>query len=418
MSKEQKAIGFIGCGGMAEAHCRSLGKLWEAGFRDFRVIAVCDLIEGKAAAMAGRFEEITGQRPAVYTDAAAMLAAERGLDSVLVITPHTSHHTLCEMAMEASVNVMVEKPVGITVRAAKGMMKVAQKTGKLLHVAENYRMGVRERAIHWAVTSGMIGQPRMLTWLDIGERKWYWDWRDHLDIAGGAWTLDGGVHHSDLFQYNLGPVKKVWAVSRTFDPVRYQKYESVSEYEQAKLEQRYAHFRQSRSLKALDPATLQEPIEVTVEDTTCAILEFDSGVVGTWMVSRAAPGNVDRSNAIYGSEGALFWHNGVYDAAQKEIYSREGLQEAFMAQLSPEQREIYFPRGVTDSLAIEWRQHFDALDGVRPVEVTAEIGLNAMVVPMAVYESAAIGAPVLIKDVLDLKVETYQDQFNKALGIK
>ena len=415
---EKVTIGFIGCGGMAKAHLDSLKALWDAGCRDFEVAAVCDIIPAKAESFARLFAEFTGTRPNVYDDAAKMLAAEKSLESVLVITPHISHHTLCIMAMEAGVNVMVEKPVGFTVRAAKQMMEVAKKTGVLLHVAENYRMALNERAIHWAVTSGLIGQPRMLNWMDVGERKWYWDWRDHLDIAGGAWTLDGGVHHSDLFQYNLGPIKRVSAISRTFDTTRYMKYESMADYEQAKLEQRYTYFRKTRSLKNIDPSTLQDPIEATVEDTTIAILEFDSGVVGSWMVSRAAPGKVDRSNVIYGSEGALYWGDGFYNARQEQVYTAEGLRDAFRQTLSSDEYDILFPYGVTETLSVEWMQHFYGVRGVRPVEVNAELGLRAMVVPMAIYESAELGVPVLIDDVLNLKVESYQGKLNKIAGIQ
>jgi len=414
---KKAVIGFIGCGGMAGAHCNSLRILWEAGQKEFDVAAVCDIVAEKAERMADKFAEFLGHRPRVHTDAAAMLAAEKSLDSVLVITPHSSHHVLAIMAMEAGVNVMTEKPIAYTVRLAKEMIKVSEKTGKLLHVAENYRMGLDERAYQWVVTSGVIGTPRILNWMDVGERKWYWDWRDHLDIAGGAWTLDGGVHHSDLFQYSLGPVKRVSAASRTYDTVRYQKYESVDDYEKAKLEKRYAHFRKTRSLQAVDPSTLQEPIDATVEDTTAAVLEFERGPVGTWLVSRAAPGKVDRSNVIYGSEGAVFWGNGVYNVRQEQVYDMDQLREAYLNSLTPEEKEIVFPFNLRDSLAIEWAQHLNALAGVRPVEVTAEIGLAAMIVPMAIYESAEIGQSVLIQDVYDLKVETYQKRIAKLAGL-
>jgi predicted dehydrogenase len=414
---DQFVIGFIGAGGMANAHRESLRILWQAGQKSFTVAAVCDIDAAKAERMADQFADFLPVRPSVYTDAAAMLAAERSLDSVLVITPHVSHHSLAIMAMEAGVNVMTEKPIAFTVRLAKEMMKTAGRTGKLLHVAENYRMAPDERAIHWAIKSGMIGVPRVLNWMDIGERKWYWDWRDHVEIAGGAWTLDGGVHHSDLFQYNLGPVKRVTAVSRTFDTVRYQKYESLDDYEQARLENRYVHFRKTRSLQMVDQKTLQEQITATVEDTTAAVLEFENSAVGTWLVSRAAPGKVDRSNGIYGSQGAIFWGEGVYNANQEQVHTMESLRQAFMDSLNACEREAYFPFGVQDTLAIEWQQHFAALAGLRPVEVTAEVGLMAMAVPLAIYESAEIGRPVDICDVLDLKAEAYQNRIVRLANL-
>ncbi|MPN62868.1 hypothetical protein SDC9_210621 [bioreactor metagenome] len=44
-------------------------------------------------------------------------------------------------------------------------------------------------------------------------------------------------------------------------------------------------------------------------------------------------------------------------------------------------------------------------------------GYKAMAIPMAIYESAATGAPVLVQDVLDLKVEKYQTPLNKIAGL-
>lgn len=408
---------FIGCGSMASGHCDSLIKLWNAGCKDFDIAACCDIIRSRAENFAERFETILGHKPRVYTDAAEMLKNEKELDSVAVFTPHIDHHTSALAVMDAGCHVITEKPLGFTMRAATLIMKKAEETGKILHVFENYRLSPAERSLNWAVKSGMIGTPRILLWMDIGERKWYWDWRDHLDIAGGAWTFDGGVHHSDLFQYNLGDIKRVTAVMSSYDNTRYQKFENMADYEQAKLEKRYECFRKTRSLKNVDPSTFEQPIEATVEDTTSAILEFENGVIGTWVVCRAAPGKVDRTNVIYGSEGAAFWGEGIYDCNQELVYPLNDLYQEFMETLSPEEQEILFPYGLQDTLAIEWKQHFDAVNGIRPVEVDAMTGYKAMAIPMAIYESAAIGAPVLVQDVLDLKVETYQTPLNKLAGL-
>ena len=242
---------FIGCGGMAGAHRDSLVKLWQAGCRDFDIAACCDIVKERAEKFADVFAGILGHKPRVYDDVEVMLKNEKELDSVAIFTPHINHHTSAMLAMDAGVNVLTEKPLGFTLRAATVMMDKAKEKGLLLHVLENYRLAPAERSINWAIKKGMIGQPRMLLWMDIGERKWYWDWRDHKDIAAGAWTLDGGVHHSDLFQYNLGDIRKVSAVMASYDTTRYAKYNSMDDYEQAVLEKRYAYFRKTRSLKAL-----------------------------------------------------------------------------------------------------------------------------------------------------------------------
>jgi predicted dehydrogenase len=408
---------FIGCGGMAGAHRDGLIELWQAGCRDFDIAACCDIVRDRAEEFAVKFETILGHKPRVYGDAETMLKNEKGLDSVAVFTPHIDHHASAMMAMDAGVNVITEKPVGFTMRAARLMMDKAEKTGRLLHVFENYRLAPEERAIHWAIQSGLIGRPRILLWMDVGERKWYWDWRDHKDIASGAWTIDGGVHHSDLFQYNLGGIRKVSAAMATYDSKRFVKYDNMADYDRARLEQRYAYFRKTRSLKAVDPATFEQPVEATVEDTTSAILEFENGVIGTWVVCRAAPGRVDRSNAIYGSEGALFWGEGVYNARQELAVPLGELVRRFTAQLTDEERQILFPYGITNTLSIEWKQHFDAMNGIRTVEVTAEVGYRAMAIPMAIYESATLGAPVLVREITDLKIEAYQKPLNQIAGL-
>jgi len=57
------------------------------------------------------------------------------------------------------------------------------------------------------------------------------------------------------------------------------------------------------------------------------------------------------------------------------------------------------------------------LNGLRKVEVDAMTGYKAMAIPMAIYEAATIGAPVLVQDVMNLKVEVYQGPLNKIAGI-
>ncbi|OQA67361.1 MAG: hypothetical protein BWY37_01223 [Firmicutes bacterium ADurb.Bin262] len=126
---------------------------------------------------------------------------------------------------------------------------------------------------------------------------------------------------------------------------------------------------------------------------------------------------MDRSNVIYGSEGAAFWGEGIYNGKQKLVYPLNDLYEAFIETLSEEEKDIYFPYGLQDTLAIEWKQHFDALNGLRQVEVDAMTGYKAMGVPMAIYESATLGEPVLMKDVMDLKIEAYQGPLNRLAGI-
>ncbi len=414
---EKVNIGIVGCGGIAGAHLRGLTQLYEGGYRDFAVTACCDLEEARASAMAEKYEAVLGIKPAVYTDYREMLEKETSMDAITIYTTHENHHDIAIAAMESGRHVTTEKPLGFTLRAARQIMDKAEETGMLLHVAENYRMAPAERAVNWAIASGRIGEPRLLNWMDIGERRWYWQWRDHLRIASGGWTIDGGVHFSDLWQLHIGEIQRVTAVSKVFDPVRYISYKSVEEFEEAQKKE-LPRYRPTRSLKHIDPNELKEPVDADVEDTTSAILEFSNGVIGTWVVSRSAPGRVDRSCVLYGSDGSLAWNEGIF--AREGQAGSMGWQEmidAYMESLTPDERERLFPMGITDTMAIEDKQFIDTVLGRGRFEVDAWTGYKAMAVPMAVYESAAVRQPVLLQDVLDLKIEAYQKPLNETIGL-
>ena len=63
-----------------------------------------------------------------------MLKKEK-LDAVIVSVPDEYHDKICIDALEASCNVMVEKPLALSVRAADRIVKAAEKAGRKLMVA-------------------------------------------------------------------------------------------------------------------------------------------------------------------------------------------------------------------------------------------------------------------------------------------
>src|SRR5207244_2773663 len=140
--------------------------LWEKGCRDFRVVATCDVDLARAEQMAAEVSAFQGgERPAVYTTVDALLARRESFDAVDIVTVHRAHHTLANACMEAGLDVIVEKPLAITMRAGRSMLDTAGRTGRLLAVAEQYRRAPDQRAIRWALESGEIGPLRMLFWI-------------------------------------------------------------------------------------------------------------------------------------------------------------------------------------------------------------------------------------------------------------
>lgn len=383
---EAVRLAMVGCGGMAGAHREGYQKLWEAGLREFRITATCDVDEGRAAEMAEKIAAFQGERPAVYRRLEDLLAARSSFDAVDIVTVHRAHHTLAIPCLEARKAVIIEKPLAITLRAGKRMLEAAERTGQLLAVAENYRREPSQRAIRWAVRSGRIGEPRMLFWHDVGHRVWYWGWREHKEQAGGGWSLDGGVHFADLFRFYLGDVTRLVALSKAYFPTRFRDEKSKS-----------------------------DPISVTVEDTTMALLEFANGVSGEWTSTNVARGQGFGRRVMYGSEGSLDLKDGLQVGDEKR--SIKELTAEYMAALSPAEKERLFPHGITETVATELWEFIQAVQGKATVETDALEGYKAEAISIAVYESAAIGAWVTLEEIENLQVEAYQAEINADLEL-
>lgn len=384
---ERVRIGMVGCGGMAGAHRKGYQTLWEHGLRTFEVIAACDMDEGRAVKMADDVAAFQGKRPVVYADVEKMLSAEKTLTAVDIGATHRAHHTLAVACLEAGKHVTIEKPLAITLRAGKMIVEAAERAGVVLQVAENYRRSPEQRAIRWALRSGRIGKIRMIYWIDVGERLWYWTWREHRDQAGGGWSLDGGVHFADLFRYHVGNVRSLYAAVKAYHPIRYRNREP-----------------------------LEDPVEVDVEDTTIAVLHFDDDVLGQWTSTSAAPGFPFNQRVVYGEAGSIRWGEGLQ--SRTERLTMEQLVQEHQASLSEEEKERLFPRGITETVATELKEFVDAVLYGTPVETDGVEGYKAEAISIALYESAWSGKPVDLADVEALRVEGYQAEINRGLGLR
>ena len=383
---ERIQTAIVGCGSIVNARMTGYRTIWEKGFQYFDLVAMCDLAEERAQQRANEAEVFQGVKPRVYTDFKAMLEKEPGLELIDIATDHRSHHTIAVPCLEAGKHVIIAKPLGISMRACKVMVDAARENNRLLAVAENARRSPAERAINWVVKSGRIGQPRMLFWHEIAERLGTWAWRDFKEEAGGGWVLDGGVHFADLFRYHLGDAKQVYAVSKQFEPVRYH-----------------------------NPQTKEGKVDVTVEDTTIAVITFENDVILQWSDCRVAREKQYNMRALYGSEGCIDWREGWQH--QGEIVPMNKLIEEFMSCLSDDEREQLFPAGITHTFALEIKELGDALLHDESFEVDGMVGLKAEAIPIGIYESSWLGKAVSISDIENCEIENYQRDINEGVGL-
>ncbi|PIY49685.1 MAG: hypothetical protein COZ06_13265, partial [Armatimonadetes bacterium CG_4_10_14_3_um_filter_66_18] len=385
-------LALVGCGGMMGAHVKNgFALLWERGYREFEIVACCDAVESSAARMATGIGEWQGTTPVVYTEVETLLADEADLHAVDISVTHCMHHRVALPCLEAKKHVMVEKPLAMTMRAAKGMREAAEANGVLLNVAENYRRSPANRAANWVIKSGRLGRLRQFYWIDCQERRWHWGWRDELDQAGGGWTFDGGVHFADLMRYHVGPVSRATALTRQYNA--------------------------TRSLDREDPQ--KGTLEATIEDTAMALLEFENGATGVWVESIVSPGQGMGSHIVYGEEGSLDFGAGLKLRGQEQPTPIGQLTDEFTAQLSGDEKERLFPFGLQDTISQEVHEFVEACLRGGSLETDAVEGYKAQAVCMAVYESAALGGqPVELSRIENLEIETYQSRLNAKIGVQ
>ena len=94
----------------------------------FGVAAVCDprLVAAEAAAEVA--EQLLGSRPAVFSDHQELIASG-AVEALDVVTDPWTHHAIAVPALDTGLHVICEKPLGITVRAARSMVEAAAESG-------------------------------------------------------------------------------------------------------------------------------------------------------------------------------------------------------------------------------------------------------------------------------------------------
>ena len=145
-------VGIIGTGGIANAHIKSY-----LNQPDVEIVAGADLIPGKAKSFFAQYG-VTDVK-CDYKDGAEMLADKSlKLDAVSVCTYNRQHKSCTIAALEAGVNVLLEKPFTVTLDEAVEIMRAEKKSGKVLSIGFQPRFDDNMKMVKNIVQSGELGQ--------------------------------------------------------------------------------------------------------------------------------------------------------------------------------------------------------------------------------------------------------------------
>ena len=130
---EMVRAGVVGVGALGRHHAR----VW-AATPGATLVGVCDTDKGRAAAVAAEH----GCR--VYPDLETLLAET---DAVSVAVPTESHHAVARLALEAGLDVLVEKPMTPTLAEADDLIALAEARHRVLQVGHIERFNPATEAL-------------------------------------------------------------------------------------------------------------------------------------------------------------------------------------------------------------------------------------------------------------------------------
>tara|TARA_A100001037_G_C15105923_1_gene616430 strand:+ start:360 stop:1598 length:1239 start_codon:yes stop_codon:yes gene_type:complete len=410
----QIKIALVGCGGMGTRHLYGLKELTDTPFCRVELAALCDINRENGERAAGEVERMMGFRPPVYTDLEEMAKAIPDLDAVDVVTDPSFHHDVVCQALDLGLHVMVEKPFGMTIKTCRMMMDAAERNGKLISVAENYRRDPSARLARHMIEQGAIGDVygAVLHSVRAGKRIFITPWR-HLKERAGP-LLDMGVHYTDLIRYQLGEVREIYADARLIETEREKTPEEGSQY----------GFYQDRH------KAMAETVPATAEDSASALFRMESGIALNFMMQLAGPVSFGRQ-MIWGIEGLIegFGNRG----SQIKLVEMDGtvVEQAELLTRFPDFEieplaDHFFPTKVSVGdkavdwklIALEYHELSEAILDGRDLEIDGEEGLRDVAASHALCESAIAGRAVTMDEVCAGEVYAYQREIDDLLGVK
>lgn len=279
--KRRLRMGMVGGGN--DAFIGAVHRI--AAFMDGKIELVCGAFSVNPEISKQSGEDLFVAADRVYPDYKTMIEKEALLpdgdrmDFLTIVTPNFLHFEPAKLALEAGFDVVVEKPMTVSVEEAKELQAIVERTGRTLcltHTYSGYPMVKQAKAM---VREGHFGKIRKVVveypqgWLSrLSERE---------GNAGAAWRADPKRSGKSLVMGDIGTHAAHLA-------------EYVSGQRITELCADLTTFVEGRLL----------------DDDGSVLLRFDNGAKGVLMASQISAGEENAVRIrIYGEKGGLEWAN-------------------------------------------------------------------------------------------------------------
>ena len=203
---KQLRVGIVGCGFVSQKrHIPSFRKIPKQA----TIVAVCDLNKTLADNVAKQFST-----PKVYSNVAEMLSIEN-LDIVDICTPPAAHVSVAVQALEAGCNVLMEKPMALSVSDCDKMIEAGKRSGKKLSVVHNQKFYPPFLAAQKLVADGEVGKLTGMTITLLTPREEYLVQEKHwIHKLPGGIIGETGPHVIYLSLAFVKNVKEIYVSAR------------------------------------------------------------------------------------------------------------------------------------------------------------------------------------------------------------
>lgn len=336
MSEKKLQVAVIGCGSIATSHLKGV-----AAKPECELYAVCDNATDDRLE---RRKNDYGAKVAVkdYKE----LLGDPNIDFVIITVPDNSHMEIACAFLRDGKDVLLEKPMALSLAECEEMLRVEKETGKRLMVGQVVRYNTKFAYLKKLVDEGAIGELAFVESEyahDYSVARGYNDWRVTPEREG---MIGGGCHAVDLLRWIAGNPTEVHAFSN-------HKY----------------------------------LLDWPVNDTTIAIYKFPNNVIGKVFCGIGVKRGYTMRTCLYGTKGTI-----IVESKEDEIRLYQ-VGEDGKGYTTPKMIPV---ESVSHNMTGEISDFVDAILSGRPNPISAIEGASTVAVCRATVESAKTGETVKI----------------------
>ncbi len=196
-------IGVIGLGRLGSSYAKYLNGRIDGA----RLVAVSDVNEAAAASLGAELG--VSKQYGRYQD----LIADEEVAGVVIVSPTSTHQEIVLEAAKRGKAIFCEKPLSISLAAAREMFRVIEQTGVFFQMGFMRRFDKGYVAAKRKIEEGVIGTPVVFK---SSSRDPYRPSLEYLDPAhSGGLFVDCGIHDLDLARWYMGEIASVYSIGGT-----------------------------------------------------------------------------------------------------------------------------------------------------------------------------------------------------------